>query len=412
MTSNDRVGISIAQPLNFTDRLAVADKCSGCLEMSMPLLVDRIDDRVGHAYSGMPDRLYVIDREGRVAYKGGRGPFGFKARELEQSLIMLLLDQEQAVTRTAHGISILGDAAAWKRLPPAEKGTGQRLPAWAKALARSLPGTTAAMLELDYLHRVRSPLDPLLRAKMRWVAAHANRCAYTEATARADLRRAGLDAAGLRALEGGSGDRPAAEQATLTFARKMTEAANTVTDAEMAQLMGQYGNQQVVAMVLLLAYANFQDRLILALGLPPEAGEPLPPQEIRFTRKAPEANPSVAARRRPVEATPAPNGDSVSDPEWHALDFGQLQVEMAAQRERQPRILVPSWEEVRKHYPSGSQPPRPLRIRWSLVCMGYQPELAAAWSACTRAFGREANQDRVFEESLFWVVTRTLQCFY
>jgi hypothetical protein len=45
-------------------------------------------------------------------------------------------------------------------------------------------------------------------------------------------------------------------------------------------------------------------------------------------------------------------------------------------------------------------------------CIGYQPELAAAWSACTRAFGREANQDRVFEESLFWVVTRTLQCFY
>jgi hypothetical protein len=51
------------------------------------------DDRVGNAYSGMPDRLYVIDRDGKVAYKGGRGPFGYKPGEMEQSLVMLLLDQ-------------------------------------------------------------------------------------------------------------------------------------------------------------------------------------------------------------------------------------------------------------------------------------------------------------------------------
>ena len=63
--------------------------------------------------------------------------------------------------------------------------------------------------------------------------------------------------------------------------------------------------------------------------------------------------------------------------------------------------------------PAGYPPPKyPIRIQWSLVCMGYQPELAAAWSACTRAFGEEAKQDRVFEESLFWVVTRTIHCSY
>jgi hypothetical protein len=72
--------------------VAVAGQCSKKLEISMPLLVDDIDDRVGRAYSGMPDRLYVIDREGRVAFKSGRGPFGFKPGEMEQALIMLLLD--------------------------------------------------------------------------------------------------------------------------------------------------------------------------------------------------------------------------------------------------------------------------------------------------------------------------------
>jgi hypothetical protein len=61
----------------------------------MPLLVDEIDDRVGHAYSGMPDRLYIVGRDGRVMYKGGRGPFGFSPAEMEQSLLMCLLDQKQ-----------------------------------------------------------------------------------------------------------------------------------------------------------------------------------------------------------------------------------------------------------------------------------------------------------------------------
>ena len=41
----------------------------------------------------MPDRLYVIGRDGRVVYKGGRGPFGFKTGEMEQALIMQLLDK-------------------------------------------------------------------------------------------------------------------------------------------------------------------------------------------------------------------------------------------------------------------------------------------------------------------------------
>jgi hypothetical protein len=94
MRANDLVGISIRQPRTKEEREGVAKECCTALTISMPLLVDEIDDRVGHAYSAMPDRLYVIDREGRVAFKGGRGPRGFKPAEMEQALIMLLLDQQ------------------------------------------------------------------------------------------------------------------------------------------------------------------------------------------------------------------------------------------------------------------------------------------------------------------------------
>jgi hypothetical protein len=92
MESNDRVGITIAQPKSVEDRTRVATQCCSSLEMAIPLVVDGVDDAVGQAYSGFPDRLYLIDRDGKVAYKGGRGPYGYKPRELEQSLIMLLMN--------------------------------------------------------------------------------------------------------------------------------------------------------------------------------------------------------------------------------------------------------------------------------------------------------------------------------
>jgi hypothetical protein len=101
MSSNDEAGISIKQPSRDSERVSVAKRCCDALKISMPLLVDEMDDRVGHAYSGMPDRLYLIDRQGRVAYKAGRGPFGFKPGELEQSLVMLLLDEESAAAKTS-----------------------------------------------------------------------------------------------------------------------------------------------------------------------------------------------------------------------------------------------------------------------------------------------------------------------
>src|SRR5262249_45361016 len=98
MEGNDLAGISIAQPREFEERLGVAKQCCTSLQMTMPLVVDEIDDRVGHAYSAMPDRLYVIDRNGRVAYKSGRGPRGFKPQEMQQALMLLLLDETKPST--------------------------------------------------------------------------------------------------------------------------------------------------------------------------------------------------------------------------------------------------------------------------------------------------------------------------
>jgi hypothetical protein len=92
MQTNDKAGVEVAQPRSDEERRGVARRCGRDLHSTMTLLVDGVDDKVGNAYSGMPGRLYVLDRRGKVAYKSGRGPFGFKAGELEQAIAMALLE--------------------------------------------------------------------------------------------------------------------------------------------------------------------------------------------------------------------------------------------------------------------------------------------------------------------------------
>ena len=38
------------------------------------------------AYNAMPDRLFVVGIDGKIAYRGARGPRGFKPDELEAYL--------------------------------------------------------------------------------------------------------------------------------------------------------------------------------------------------------------------------------------------------------------------------------------------------------------------------------------
>jgi hypothetical protein len=52
----------------------------------MPMVVDRVDNAVASAYGGWPDRLYLVRRDGRIAFQGGEGPFGFKPEELQRAI--------------------------------------------------------------------------------------------------------------------------------------------------------------------------------------------------------------------------------------------------------------------------------------------------------------------------------------
>jgi hypothetical protein len=52
----------------------------------MPMAVDDVDNAVASVYGGWPDRLYLVAADGRIAYQGGEGPFGFLPEELAAAI--------------------------------------------------------------------------------------------------------------------------------------------------------------------------------------------------------------------------------------------------------------------------------------------------------------------------------------
>ncbi len=425
MRSNNRVGIAISQPTTYDQKRDVATQCQSKLNMSIPLLVDRVDDQVGNAYSGMPARLYLIDTEGRVVYKGGRGPFGFKAGEFEQALNMLLMEGSQSQSNqdkvsaskkprvyTQPRIPLLSNEEAWQRLPEAEHGTGQPLPTWARALAGTLPQTTAAMLELDYLYRTTPQFSPTERALIRLSAARINHSGYGISMAKSELISEGKTPIEIESLANGDTNLLSENDKQLvSFVEQLSSRGADLRDEQYHSVANRLGDDRMVGLVLLTAYANFQDRLVHALGLVNEPENLEGPLNVRFADSTIAGSRTVTASRPEIsDHGPA---QLPSLPDWSSTTFAEIQTSLEKQRARSTRITIPSWSEIVTSLPDGLyNQDKPLEIRWSRLVVGRQPVLGPAWIKCLRVFGNEAKQDRVFEESVFWVVTRQLGCFY
>jgi Iodothyronine deiodinase len=82
--------VLFASPKNFDERSEMGKLCVVKLGIKFPAVVDSFDNATERAYTGWPDRLYVIDRDGRVAYKSAPGPFGFKPAGVEETLKRLV----------------------------------------------------------------------------------------------------------------------------------------------------------------------------------------------------------------------------------------------------------------------------------------------------------------------------------
>ncbi len=85
--------VIFAQPTSYEERVEVAQACTLGMDISIPTLIDEMSNEVNEAYHAQPDRLYLVDADGAVAYRGGLGPFGFKSDDFEEAIVQLLEPQ-------------------------------------------------------------------------------------------------------------------------------------------------------------------------------------------------------------------------------------------------------------------------------------------------------------------------------
>lgn len=293
---------------------------------------------------------------------------------------------------------------AWGKLPPQAK---PALPEWARVLAGPMPKTTAKMLELDYLHRVKNPLDPVLAARIRFTVAETLGSKYGQAVAEADWERA--SAATLHPSDVppiGTG-KFRGQEVAVAFARKLTLAGSAITDEEFAKLLKHFTPAEVTAIVHTVAYANFHNRILLGLGIKGEwpLAEPV---GAKFDLDAAKVK---APDRPPWDDLKDAKGSGIRvRVDWTKTEFEELNKTLESQKERKLRMPLPDKKVFEKFPPREKM--QAERIVWMTVSAGYQPEMTRAWFACLSAFYEEARFDRVFTNSVFWVVTRTNDCFY
>ena len=91
-TDGWQVGVNVTDDIlirkhqSNEEREGVAQTCSLGLGISMPVLVEDMDDATDAAYGASPDRLYLVGLDGTVAYKGGPGPWFLDADEWEHAI--------------------------------------------------------------------------------------------------------------------------------------------------------------------------------------------------------------------------------------------------------------------------------------------------------------------------------------
>lgn len=86
MDENVEDEVLVRQHQSFDERVEVGQTCMLKMALEIPALVDEMDDAVAAAYAAMPERLYLVGSDGRIAYQGGMGPMFFRPTEWQAAI--------------------------------------------------------------------------------------------------------------------------------------------------------------------------------------------------------------------------------------------------------------------------------------------------------------------------------------
>jgi hypothetical protein len=91
---NEKDAVLFRQHRSLEERVEVGAACMLKMALEMPAVADEMDDAVARAWAALPERLYLIGRDGTVAYKGGIGPMFFRPLEWERAIVEHLDGEE------------------------------------------------------------------------------------------------------------------------------------------------------------------------------------------------------------------------------------------------------------------------------------------------------------------------------
>lgn len=63
------------------------------MRITVPVLIEEMSNATDEAYGAAPERLYLIAKDGKVAYRGGAGPHFFDLDEWEEAIVSYLKNE-------------------------------------------------------------------------------------------------------------------------------------------------------------------------------------------------------------------------------------------------------------------------------------------------------------------------------
>src|SRR4029077_14321233 len=81
MKSNLKDDVCYAQPKTLQQRVMIANDFTRRFKFPLPFGIDDMSNAANDAYAAWPERIYIIDESGHIAYRGGIGPFNYQPEE-------------------------------------------------------------------------------------------------------------------------------------------------------------------------------------------------------------------------------------------------------------------------------------------------------------------------------------------
>lgn len=89
LRDGNKTGV-VGRPDDMDERLILATECVTRYKFTIPAVIDGMDHKVDKDYKAKPVRTTITDRDGKVAYYAGPGPFDFRLSKVDKVLQKLV----------------------------------------------------------------------------------------------------------------------------------------------------------------------------------------------------------------------------------------------------------------------------------------------------------------------------------